>query len=121
MDIWGAENIEMSIRVWTCGGNLEIIPCSKVGHIFRKISPYTWRPGKNVARINTLRMVEVWLDDYAKYFYARNGKKNEDIGDISDRIKLKKDLGCKSFQWFLDNVFPALKPPENMVAFGEVS
>jgi polypeptide N-acetylgalactosaminyltransferase len=121
MDIWGAENIEMSIRIWTCGGNMEIIPCSKVGHIFRKVSPYKWRAGKNVARINTIRVVEVWLDDYKKYYYARNGPHKNNFGDISERVKLRKDLGCKSFQWYLNEVFPELKPPDNMIGFGEVS
>lgn len=56
-----------------CGGTLEIIPCSHVGHIFRKRSPYKWRSGVNVLRRNSVRLAEVWMDEYKEYYYQRIG------------------------------------------------
>ena len=67
-DIWGGENLELSFKTWMCGGSLEIVPCSHVGHIFRKRSPYKWRSGVNVLRRNSIRLAEVWLDDHKKYY-----------------------------------------------------
>jgi polypeptide N-acetylgalactosaminyltransferase len=52
------------IKVWQCGGELLCAPCSHVGHIFRKRSPYEWPKNINVVKKNTVRLAEVWLDDY---------------------------------------------------------
>ncbi|XP_038209998.1 putative polypeptide N-acetylgalactosaminyltransferase 9 isoform X2 [Zerene cesonia] len=120
-DIWGGENLELSFKTWMCGGTLEIVPCSHVGHIFRKRSPYKWRTGVNVLKKNSVRLAEVWLDDYAKYYYQRVGNDKGDYGDISSRVALRENLGCKSFEWYLKNIYPELFIPGESVAHGEIA
>ncbi|XP_043537890.1 polypeptide N-acetylgalactosaminyltransferase 6-like isoform X2 [Chiloscyllium plagiosum] len=72
MEIWGGENVEMSFRVWQCGGQLEIIPCSVVGHVFRTKSPHSFPKGVQVIARNQVRLAEVWMDHYKELFYRRN-------------------------------------------------
>ncbi|KAL5240914.1 hypothetical protein ACI65C_008324 [Semiaphis heraclei] len=119
-DIWGGENLELSFKTWMCGGTLEIVPCSHVGHIFRKRSPYKWRTGVNVLKKNSIRLAEVWMDDYAKYYYERIGNDLGDYGDITSRKELRRKLKCKSFKWYLENIYPELFIPGDAVASGEV-
>lgn len=126
MEIWGGENIEMSFRVWQCGGQLEIIPCSVVGHVFRNKSPHTFPKGTQVIARNEVRLAEVWMDDYKEIFYRRNQDaaqiaKDRSYGDISKRLELRSRLQCKSFSWFLKNVYPEVFMPDlNPLRFGAV-
>ncbi|KAL4636201.1 polypeptide N-acetylgalactosaminyltransferase 3 [Arapaima gigas] len=126
MEIWGGENIEMSFRVWQCGGQLEIIPCSVVGHVFRTKSPHTFPKGTQVIARNQVRLAEVWMDEYKEIFYRRNREaaamaKEKSFGDISRRVELRQHLQCKTFSWYLKNVYPEVFTPDlNPLHFGSV-
>lgn len=110
MNIWGGENIELSFRTWMCGGQIKILPCSKVGHIFRHRRPYGSNEGEDTLVHNSLRAALVWLDEYKENFYdAHPESRNMDAGDVIDRINLRKSLNCTNFTWYIDNVYPSLR------------
>lgn len=115
LDVWGGENMELSFKVWMCGGEIEIIPCSRVGHIFRNDNPYSFPKDrmKTVER-NLGRVAEVWLDEYKELFYGHGDHlidQGLDVGNLTQQRELRKKLKCKSFKWYLENVFPDLKAP----------
>ncbi|XP_072009785.1 polypeptide N-acetylgalactosaminyltransferase 15 [Engystomops pustulosus] len=110
MNISGVENIELSIRVWLCGGSVEIVPCSRVGHLLQN-QTYSTIQNKTLLR-NKIRIAEVWLDSYKDIFYHSIGKelvtKPIEMSDVTELKQLRQRLGCKAFTWFLSNVDPAM-------------
>ncbi|MBN3306233.1 GALT5 acetylgalactosaminyltransferase, partial [Amia calva] len=117
LDVWGGENMEISFKIWMCGGEMEIIPCSRVGHIFRNENPYKFpKDRQKTVERNLVRVAEVWLDEYKDLFYGHGyhhllNKNNVEVGDLSEQIQLRKNLKCKSFKWYLENIYPDLEAP----------
>ncbi|XP_015264245.1 PREDICTED: polypeptide N-acetylgalactosaminyltransferase 15 [Gekko japonicus] len=120
MILSGAEHLELSIKTWLCGGSVEILPCSHVGHVYRAGIPYNFHDEDAIVR-NKIRIAETWLDSFKELFYEQNrnafliskaGRPN-----CSERFQLQKRLGCKSFQWFISNVYPELHTLQRRTSF----
>ncbi|XP_023710345.1 polypeptide N-acetylgalactosaminyltransferase 2 isoform X2 [Cryptotermes secundus] len=92
LHIWGGESLEISLKSWLCGGKVEVVPCSRVGHVFRRRHPYTFPRGN----------ANTYLS-------------------LQEQHEVKSQLDCKPFQWYLENIFPELKlPNEENSAFGQL-
>lgn len=128
MRLWGGEESEISFRIWQCGGTLECVPCSRVGHIFR--SPEHWQgqvykvPGEEVTR-NKLRASIVWMDEYQELVKLASAPlpKGLEIGSLDYMKGVRKRLQCKPYSWYIHNIFPEILPSAErlMGAMGEGS
>lgn len=69
-DLFGGENLELSFKAWMCGGNIEILPCSHVGHVLKKGISY--KRSKMTDNKNSIRIAQVRLEqkDISWYFFS---------------------------------------------------
>lgn len=126
--------MELSIKAWLCdpppgpgggGGKgattsknrIEIVPCSRVGHVFRSWckkmqfppffsnacttcekysfrSPYNADP-EQIHR-NNKRVAEVWMDEYKYVYYDRSERSNVHI-PVSSQLAIKRNVSSLPF------------------------
>lgn len=116
----GGENLEMSFKAWLCGGSVEILPCSRVGHIYQSKDDSS-RTDPEVILRNKVRIAETWLGSFKETFYRHTPEalslSKVAKPDSTERRKLQRRLGCRTFHWFLANVYPELYPSEHRPRF----
>ncbi|XP_022587310.2 polypeptide N-acetylgalactosaminyltransferase 2 [Cyclospora cayetanensis] len=109
---WGGENLEQSMRLWMCGGEIVVDRRSEIGHIFSR--PPKPNPGNRLViqvQKNQKRAAKVWLDEYYYLFYKYHPEaRPHQEGDITSRRLLRYEhLTCMPFQWYVDKFRPAFE------------
>uniref|UniRef100_A0A3Q2XK60 Polypeptide N-acetylgalactosaminyltransferase 15-like n=1 Tax=Hippocampus comes TaxID=109280 RepID=A0A3Q2XK60_HIPCM len=113
--LWGGEQIELSIRVWLCGGSMEVVPCSRVAHLdyhqLRRLQD------QEQLERNKIRIADTWMDTYRNIFYRRDTLahfiRQSERPNITERQQLKMTLGCRDFHWYLTTIHPQLYIPQD--------
>ncbi|MEJ1276639.1 polypeptide N-acetylgalactosaminyltransferase 15 [Cricetulus griseus] len=100
MSLQGSENLEMSFKAWLCGGSVEILPCSRVGHIYQSQDSIS-RTDPEVILRNKVRIAETWLGSFKETFYrhipeafALSKLHNTGLGFCADCQAQEDILGC---------------------------
>lgn len=117
---WGSENLELSFRIWMCGGTVKVHPCSIVAHVFRDVTPHDLK--KENILMNKLRLIHTWLDEYKDIVFRQFPSFKTILpGNLSSRIQLRKNLKCKTFDWYIKNILkPSFLPAIFPLAHGKL-
>ena len=107
MQIWGGENIDQSLRVWLCGGEIVSAPDSRVAHMWRvpeKASTHArYRSKGNVATTNRFRATTMWFGEFnekVKKFPEFSAIPDQNVDNIRAHTN---NLQCKNFRWYIDH------------------
>lgn len=109
---WGGENLDQSLRVWLCGGEIVMAPESQVAHMWRDGSAKTSARYQHVGDTgrNRARAAYGWYGEFSQklmHYPAFANRHSPEgglpwYGDLSTFEELKHELaGCRPFAWFL--------------------
>ena len=112
MQAWGGENLDLSLRIWRCGGEIVYAPKSFVGHMWRvkdkKETSVKYKLPAEKALGNRARAFKAHAP---KYFanktitFPEFKQWKENKGSDLDLRSIQEPLSrlqCKDFDWYLD-------------------
>lgn len=107
MKQWGGDQIELSFKAWRCGGSIVVVPCGRVGHLFRDVAHRPYPVDIPQVVENYAKLARVWLEPPfldAFYLVKPESRKMALDVDLSTPISTMKKLQCKSMKWYVENV-----------------
>merc|ERR1712216_367770 len=110
MGEWGGDHIELTMKVWRCGGRIEMVPCARMGHLYRDPEHRPYPVEVNQVVKNYARIARIWLTDHLDIFYAMKPEAvNMVTPDLGEQQALFNRLKCRSMSWYLDNIDHEMK------------
>eukprot|EP00928_Gymnodinium_smaydae_P089952 TRINITY_DN73821_c0_g1_i1.p1 TRINITY_DN73821_c0_g1~~TRINITY_DN73821_c0_g1_i1.p1 ORF type:complete len:460 (+),score=55.53 TRINITY_DN73821_c0_g1_i1:47-1426(+) len=106
---WGGDHVELSFKTWRCGGSIEIVPCSRIGHLFRDPQHRPYPVDVDQVVKNYDRLARIWWKDHLSYFHRMKPEavsmSHVGLEKVYEQHRnLKEKLGCRDHQWYIDNV-----------------
>ena len=104
---WGGENLDLSLRIWRCGGSIVSAPRSYVAHMWRMGGKTRAKykiegsPLKNRARAIKAHAPE-FFGNKTVYFPAFGQWRTNDNLDVHSIQDPLEHLQCRDFLWYLD-------------------
>lgn len=106
---WGGENLDQSLRMWLCGGEIVSASDSFVAHMWRTSDDRTRARYKHVgdSHVNRARAVYAWYGEFAEKLKDYPSFVRPSYGDLpwygnlSNMLQIKDNLKCRPFSWFL--------------------
>jgi len=110
---WGGENLDQSLRMWLCGGEIVAASDSYVAHMWRVAQDKRTQSHYNRlgdTNKNRARAVYAWYGEFAEKLkdypnFARRLANSDHglpwYGNLSNILEVKERLKCRPFSWFL--------------------